>query len=869
MSEKFAATSIDHGDPILAETDSSGMALAPRPVERGHKAAKLDPGLLVGLEILQQDNDASGFKVVGTKATPIKFLGIVLHGKEDEASGPSFEFSNQISNKICSLTGDINLFGTSLGTICFNYESTSSSFCGTANGAKIDFLLGPIPFELAIKEEGYILRATKLPAVFKNLIEALKLAEKIEKLSEMDGSPCGVIKLALAEGLNTELKVEVIPEVVAGDTSKLQFDIKGSLEITLLERSVKDIEFSQITVTVDISKPLGGLYSTLTESLKTPEFVEKIIQDLWKDKAKLAEVISLLSAEKLTAKAATTLVCRDLYKPKPNKKDPPKEDQKEQTDDDGGPDGDGGAGSGGAGTGVGGAGGGSAISNLIDSLVAGGISLLGAAASKLDHSSGPDSHSGIQEPTRPDGPPPELDDSVGKAINSALLKDFGRWAQCTRLEDAIDSVLECALDYREAIALLRKILRSRNIVKNLGNSVYKDYSQRLSMLIYDFSMLSANFARQWLDMSDYQIAMKAPPSNNESIRRLQISWSRMLLKPNTGVLVTVLIDDKPGPLTFKCIENTDTITIDIPGYSRTKKLNITVLVSTAVVVQGGNPKYTFYSQGKPSIATVKEEPPIVTTLNISNYFPETVSLLGDSMTYTPFRNDTPLILLGSYLHWPVKIHDPDNKYSWGFLSQNVEAPHEYKTTKQSGPIIPNLVDITIDGEWPNTMVSLSSAEQQNITMPLAELLRPEFSLKYRHVRVSHRDASSQPPSDDLSYSKSVLNVKQYPVILFGSVTLWPILFVDQRRALSLQGYDGNKDHLITFGYVFNPPFNSPVEAPLDESFVRINRIEIIRDTSRPEEYGWVEIWGDSNRLLVKIDTQLWNTMDSEIDNGRK
>ncbi|KAF8699835.1 hypothetical protein RHS03_06860, partial [Rhizoctonia solani] len=865
MSEERTAASSDNTNSLLSEADSPVMALGRRPIDRSH----LDPGLLLGLELFQQDNDGLGFELTGTKASPIKFLGTVFHGKKED-TGPSFHFSNRDSNKVCSLTGGINLFGTDIGSVSLEYNASTSLFCGESHDSKLEFLWEPIAFELTKKEENYILRFAKIPAIFKDLIKAIEIAKKIEELSEADGSPCGVIKLVLPEGLSTEVKVEVTPEVIAGDTSKLQLDIKGSLEVTLLEKSVGDIEFGQITVTIDVSKPLDGLSSTLTRALTSTESVDKIVGDLLKNKAKLAEVIALVATEKLTSKAVTTLICRDLYKPKLNEKDPPKDDQKEQTDDDGGSDGDGGAGDGGAGTGAGGAGGGSAISNLIGPLVAGGASLLGAAASLLAHTSGPDQHSSIKKPKGVDGPPPELGDSIGKAINIALRNDFKRWAQCTRIEDAIDSALACALEYRQAIALLRKILRSKNIVKNLGNSVYKDYTQRLSMLIYDFSTLSTDFAVQWLDMSEYQISMKASPSKHDgSTRKLEISWSRMVLKQNTGALVTVMIDDQPGPLTLKCVENTNTIVVDIPDYSRTKQLNITVIVSTAVLAQGGDPKYTFYSQGKPTVATIKEEPPTTAILNIKDYFPESISIPGDPMTYTAFCDNTPLVITGTYLHWPVKIQNPDNKSAWAFLSQNIEAPHEYKVSKQPGPIIPDLVDIKFDGEWPDTKVSLLSTEEKKLSIPLAELLRPELYLKYRHVLIARRDASFQPQLEGLSYIKSVPDIKQYPVILFGTATLWPVLFVDQRPCLSLQGYDGNKEHLITFGYNFVSSFSLPVDAKPKEPFVLITKIAINQDKTRSDEYEWVDVYGDSDKLLVKINTELWNTMDWQIDTGRK
>ncbi|KAF8755521.1 hypothetical protein RHS01_05232 [Rhizoctonia solani] len=819
MSEERTAASSDNANSLLSEADSPVMALGRRPIERSH----LDPGLLLGLELFQQDNDGLGFELTGTKASPIKFLGTVFHGKKED-TGPSFHFSNRDSNKVCSLTGGINLFGTDIGSVSLDYNASTSLFCGESHDSKLEFLWEPIAFELTKQDENYILRFAKIPAIFKDLIKAMEIAKKIEELSEADGSPCGVIKLVLPEGLSTEVKVEVTPEVIAGDTSKLQLDIKGSLEVTLLEKSVGDIEFGQITVTIDVSKPLDGLSSTLTRALTSTESVNKIVGDLLKNKAKLAEVIALVATEKLASKAVTTLICRDLYKPKLNEKDPPKDDQKEQTDDDG-------------------------------------------------------DQMGMEEPAMGerhkktkgvDGPPPESGDSIGKAINIALRNDFKRWTQCTRIEDAIDSALACALEYRQAIALLRKILRSKNIVKNLGNSVYKDYTQRLSMLIYDFSTLSTDFAVQWLDMSEYQISMKASPSKHDgSTRKLEISWSRMVLKQNTGALVTVMIDDQPGPLTLKCVENTNTIVVDIPDYSRTKQLNITVIVSTAVLAQGGDPKYTFYSQGKPTVATIKEEPPTTAILNIKDYFPESISIPGDPMTYTAFCDNTPLVITGTYLHWPVKIQNPDNKSAWAFLSQNIEAPHEYKVSKQPGPIIPDLVDIKFDGEWPDTKVSLLSTEEKKLSIPLAELLRPELYLKYRHVLIARRDASFQPQLEGLSYIKSVPDIKQYPVILFGTATLWPVLFVDQRPCLSLQGYDGNKEHLITFGYNFVSSFSLPVDAKPKEPFVLITKIAINQDKTRSDEYEWVDVYGDSDKLLVKINTELWNTMDWQIDTGRK
>jgi hypothetical protein len=212
--------------------------------------------------------------------------------------------------------------------------------------------------------------------------------------------------------------------------------------------------------------------------------------------------------------------------------------------------------------------------------------------------------------------------------------------------------LACALDYRDAISLLRRVLGSQKTVSNLGKSFYADYTKRLPMLIYEFSMLGEVFADRWLDMSDYEITLTSHSSDSTS-RQLDISWCALRFAESMATAVTVQIEGESSPrLNLKSFGDSTSTTIDIPPFSASKGLKITVEVTAIAVAMGGDPKYAFLSQGKPSAAVIEEVLPSTTTLDFKEDFsrfrmmPE-----GLDSAVRPVGEKMKVFLLGSYRYW--------------------------------------------------------------------------------------------------------------------------------------------------------------------------------------------------------------------------
>ena len=337
--------------------------------------------------------------------------------------------------------------------------------------------------------------------------------------------------------------------------------------------------------------------------------------------------------------------------PKANSSNP---GNKPSDDDHGGADGDsaGGAGAGG-GLGAGAFGGGTAAAAAAESV---GGDLLATALDLFGGVYGPSYPS---PPTRPPGPDASpsitfVHGTIGQSLHGALQKDFMRWKKCTQYRQAIETALACALEYRTAISLLREVLQSDQgqVISRIRHKDYEEYKMRLALLIHDFSLLSRQFAEQWLDMTECKISMTAhSPSVNG--RKLDISWTPLRLEGPVITAVTVQIKGEPEPrLRLKSFGRESSATVDIPSFSFNKGLKIVVQVSSLAAVWGGEPKYLFFSQGKPTFATVEELPPSVTTLNFYEHFPDFQELPGDdAMITTGDTDNIPVFVLGSHRYW--------------------------------------------------------------------------------------------------------------------------------------------------------------------------------------------------------------------------
>ncbi|KAG8786455.1 hypothetical protein FRC12_016523 [Ceratobasidium sp. 428] len=802
-------------------------------------------GFMLAVDIL--DGGDRRITMSGTKKAPVEVLGIVLHGATSETEGPCFSFSTG-KNK-CSIAAGLKLFGTSVGSIELTYNSQNSQFFGHAT-LMAGFLPGgqaSVSFELTKTNGRYVLRLVELPAAFGDVVKAIDIIDTIWKLSAADGSPCGAITLVFDQ-IKTKLRVKVqIPDSQMGlspdkgceGVSQLNLSIAGSFDIEISDHNVSNIDFKPFIVTIDVSKSftLKDFGNSLKSSLENSagQYVMftnimkhcilraiRIVQGLWDNKDKLTKVIAIMALKRLTQKALTTLVCRGKYTPETNPGDEPGPGQKPKGNDGGGPDGDGGSGITGPGTvGGGTAAAAAAAADGVAGAAGAGGGLLAAILGLFGTIFG--LTSSLPPPVRPLGPagsppvPPESD-VIGQLIHGAITQDFTRWKHCTDYQTAIDTALACALEYRSAIFLLCKVLSSEQSVSSIGERFYNDYTLRLDVLLYDFSMMSQQFADQWLDMTDHEVELRVH-SPSATGRKLDVSWDPLRLKGPLITAVTLQIEGEKEPrLKLKSFDGATKTTIDIPPFSDSSSLTVKVQVSALGAAWGGDPKYAFFSQGKPAYGLIEEVPKSIAILDLGTHFPAfTLKRSSSSLTA---QGNMPVFLMGSHRYWPMNFFDGRN--SIGLVAQSTGTLTETKHWIKAGGNSINWIGIQ------SSAVTFTGESKQGVTFTLSELSLPKS--RYLRMRVAIRDASSQPaiPLDRAKYETSVQNMRKYPVVLVGSRTWWPVLHSNS-ATIALVGYDSDLHDVGSISWSLDSLGSGRIgrlDHVLDQSNSNNNKVEV-------------------------------------------
>lgn len=383
----------------------------------------------------------------------------------------------------------------------------------------------------------------------------------------------------------------------------------------------------------------------------------------------------MIAVEKLSKPAIGRLVCRGKYKPPKNPKDPPGDNQKpdsKKDNDGGGDDGDGGRKSP---KGPKGPGGGSWLGGTLSFLFWLGVgafhfSGLGLAIFFLgllgsiprDGDDPPIGTTGIIEPpVNPDTPiNPPGDDKLGQQIYEVLKIDFDRWMLEEDFNVALKTAADCAVDYRLAIRLLRKVLRSKSTVENLGAKMFEDYKKRRAWLIYNFIELRNRFADKWLSMENYNVEVSFIDIEGYG-RKLQVIWDK-LPQDRQNVVTAVTLYHQGRPIkTMEHFEIRDSMfLLDVPDFDLSNGTEYVVKIyafAATIITPEDDEGYAFTSQGKPATGTYVEVSPRCVTADANEFVvPEGMELRmlsgpNDDPSSQFDKKAYPIFQAGQYTYW--------------------------------------------------------------------------------------------------------------------------------------------------------------------------------------------------------------------------
>lgn len=160
--------------------------------------------------IFTANDETHGFTLSTTKAEPIEFAGIILHGGIDRVNeGPSFSVKSQRSSGVLwEITGGVSFFESS------DVDSTAVQENSAVVGVTLGYIFAEKKFQgkLSLKAPKFIkdkatidfeiykgksdqkmhFRFTNLPTFFDNIIDVVST---LEKMSSAKPGKCGPLKL--------------------------------------------------------------------------------------------------------------------------------------------------------------------------------------------------------------------------------------------------------------------------------------------------------------------------------------------------------------------------------------------------------------------------------------------------------------------------------------------------------------------------------------------------------------------------------------------------------------------------------------------------------------------------------------------------
>ncbi|CAE6456285.1 unnamed protein product [Rhizoctonia solani] len=659
-----------------------------KPLEKGfHTNVKVSV-FGISFDLSLDIQPGQGIKIPSQMTKSITLLGITIHGQPPDTGGPRFEYETK--TKSCSLKAGLTVFKTAKFSplnLKYEHDSKKPRFSGDVH-IPDSFKFIPkggatVKFELVKVNGKYVFRFVDFPAFFTNLINYKRIYDIIDKLRK--GDKCGIFEEIFKQLMKFKVHAKLnLPDSQKGFSPEdpnetvrsLVLEVHGSLEVTLGDESLGNIEFNKIPIEFllpNIPETFEEFEDGLFERLEgaSEQILESLL--LGDNRENLEKAILLIIAKKAIPEAISKMLCRkELRRPDPE--DPAKPEEQKPSGKDGA----------------------NQLKELLDKisrtlsglcelvegilqLITAGFSLLAALFKVLDLGSDRNG----EDPTPRKRPPPfrPLSDPLSHTLKEALSKDFDRWEKCTEYAIALETTRDCALDYRAAIYMLAEVLASRNGAPLLGNHVYNYYHQELEALQFEFTSLGERFGKKWLDMSDHQIRI-IPHSSQEGFR-LEVSWDAQHLGKQVGAIVKTKINEESSKGKF--VEGENKTFIDIPQSGGTKNFKITVSVLACDATMGDGKsgafdeaKYGFFSLGEPAHAVMEvvfdsDGVPFYLTHQNTGSKPKLPPLLED-LSYHASVEDVgqyPVLIMGNTTWWPIRYKgDREELAVLGFDSAN-------------------------------------------------------------------------------------------------------------------------------------------------------------------------------------------------------
>ncbi|KDN34172.1 hypothetical protein RSAG8_12737, partial [Rhizoctonia solani AG-8 WAC10335] len=752
----------------------------------------------LSIDINRRNLKSQGITIIGESPRPVAVLGITLYGANDHTRGPKFEFSTGLEKK-CSIATGVSLFGTELGSASLEYKSEDHKFLGAVdlpNDFKLRDDEKKVKIELKETGSNRKLRITQFPALFSNLVDAERIVERVK---ELKFERCDILQDALKAFVTTRLHAKFsIPETQDGLSPEgghqgvfvLNLKVNAKLDILINNNVGVEMELEPVDLSIDTPKSLDAFSIKLLE--KMDELVPRILEQLTPDDVTRLD------------KALAMIVARRNAGSQPKLKSP---------------------------------------------------------FNELDYSA-----------------------SVANLEDyPVLLMGSATWWPM-RYKDSREALAVLGFDVN--LNLRRHIVVEPVRLGKIGGIRIVSDSQNPGVEVYDAEEKTlTTIDSAWLPVISHE-ALVFPEDPDVQIGRRNARSQPQLQPPFNDMSYSVSVsnlEDYPvllmGSATWWPVRYKDPRkALAVLGFDANLKLRRHIVIEPVRPGKIGalrtapDPQCrrveVYDTEGKqlttidfawfPKISQVTPVPLKNTDLHVARRSagsqPKLKSPFNDLDYSASVVNleDYPVLLMGSATWWPVRFKDSREALAMLGFDANLLERHIV-----IGPVQPGKIGaLRIVRESQNPVLEVYDTEEKKLTtidfawFPVISQETP-VPPEDTGLHVARRNAGSQPrlrsPFDGLSYLASVVNLENYPVLLVGSATWWPVRYMDSREALAVLGYDADlrlRRHIVV----------EPVRLG------KIGGIRIVSDSQNPS----VEVYDTEGRRLITIDSASFSVISGPV-----